>query len=100
LREEHRLRVLENRVLRRIFGTKGDEVTGGWIRLHNEDLNGLYFAPNIFRVIKSRRMRWTGNVARRKEELCTRFWWGDLGEGDHLEYSSVDCGIILKSIFK
>jgi hypothetical protein len=57
LKEEHRLRVFENRVLRRIFGPKRDEVTGEWKKLHNEELNGLYSLPNIVRVIKSRRMR-------------------------------------------
>jgi hypothetical protein len=60
LREEHRLRVFENRVLRRIFGPTRDEVTGGWRKLHNEELHGLYSSPNIIRVIKARRMRWTG----------------------------------------
>jgi hypothetical protein len=64
LREEHRLRVFENRVLRRIFGPKRDEVTGGWIKLHNEELHGLYSSPSIVRVIKARRMRWAGHVAR------------------------------------
>jgi hypothetical protein len=57
LREEHRLRVFENRVLRRIFGPKRDEVTGEWRRLHNEELHDLYSSPNIIRVIKSRRTR-------------------------------------------
>jgi hypothetical protein len=56
LREEHRLRVFENRVLRRIFGPKRDEVTGGWRKLHNEELHGLYSSPSIVRVIKARRM--------------------------------------------
>jgi hypothetical protein len=60
LREERRLRVFENRVFRRRFGPKRDEVTGEWIKLHNEDLNSLYFSPNIIWVIKSRRMRWAG----------------------------------------
>jgi len=63
LREERRLRVFENRVLRRAFRPKRDEVTGEWRKLHNE-LSDLYSLPNIVRVIKSRRMRWTGQVAR------------------------------------
>jgi hypothetical protein len=67
LREGHRLRVFENRVLRRIFGPKRDEVTGEWRRLHNEELNDLYSSPNIIRVIKSRRMRWAGHVVRMGE---------------------------------
>jgi hypothetical protein len=68
LREEQRLRVFENRVLRRIFGPKRDEATADWRRLHNEELNDLYSSPNIIRVIKSRRMRWAGHVARMGEE--------------------------------
>jgi hypothetical protein len=67
LREEHILRVFENRVLRRVFGPKRDEVTGEWRKLHNEELHDLYSSPSIFRIIKSR-MRWTGNVARRREK--------------------------------
>jgi hypothetical protein len=63
LREEHKLRVFENRMLRRIFGPKRDEVTGGWRKLHNEELHNLYYAPSIIRMIKSRRMRWAGNIA-------------------------------------
>jgi hypothetical protein len=63
LREEQRLRVFQNRVLRRIFGPKRDEVTGGWRKLHNEELHGLYSSPSIVRVIKARRMRWAGHVA-------------------------------------
>jgi len=57
-----------NRVLRRIFGPRRDEVSGEWGRLHNEELNDLYYSPNIVRVIKSRRMRWAGYVARMGEE--------------------------------
>jgi hypothetical protein len=68
LREEHRLRVFENRVLRRIFGPKRDEVTGKWRKLHNEQLHNLYSSPNIIRMIKSRRMRWAGHVARMGEK--------------------------------
>jgi len=64
---EHRLRVLENRVLRRIYGHKRDELTGEQRKLHNEELNDLYFSPNIVRVIKLRRMRWAGHVARMGE---------------------------------
>ena len=60
LREEPRVRVSENRVLRRMFGPKRDEVTGEWRKPHNEKLNNLYFSPNIMRVIKSRRIRWFG----------------------------------------
>jgi hypothetical protein len=62
LREEHRLRVFENRVLRLIFGPKRAEVTGEWRKLHNEELRDLYFSPSIIRIIKSRRMRWVGHV--------------------------------------
>jgi hypothetical protein len=64
LREERKLRVFENMVLRRIFGPRRDEVTGDWRRLHNEERNVLYSSPNIVRVIKSRIMRWAGHVAR------------------------------------
>jgi hypothetical protein len=64
LREKYRLRVFENRVLRRIFGLKRDEVRGEWRKLHNKELHGLYSSPSIIRIIKSRRMRWAGHVAR------------------------------------
>jgi hypothetical protein len=59
--------VFENRVLRRIFGPKSDEVTGGWRKLHNDELHGLYSSHSIVRVIKARRMRWAGHVARMGE---------------------------------
>jgi hypothetical protein len=76
LREEHRSRVFENRVLRRIFGRKRDEVTGGWRKLHNEELRDLYSSPSIIKIIKARRMRWQGHVARMGRR-GTRIgcWW-------------------------
>jgi hypothetical protein len=64
VREEHKLMVFENRVLWRIFGPKRDGVTGGWRKLHNEELHNLYSSPSIIRIIKSRKMRWAGHVAR------------------------------------
>ena len=96
LREKHSLRVFENSVLRRIFGPKRDEVTDEWRKLHNEKLNDLYPSPNIVRVIKSRRIRWAGHVARmRRGEACTGFWWGNLRERDHWEDPGVDGRIII-----
>jgi len=87
--EERKLRVFENMVLRRIFGPMRDEETGEWRRLHNEELNDFYSSPNIVRVIKSRRMRWAGHVARMGEERGVyrvlvgkpegKNHWGDLG---------------------
>jgi hypothetical protein len=68
LREEHRLGVFENRVQRRIFGPKRDEVTGGWRKLHNEELRDLYSSPTIIRILKARRMRWAEHVARMGEK--------------------------------
>ena len=89
--EERKLRVFENRVLRGIFGPRRDEVTGEWRRLYNEELNDLYSSPNIVRVIKSRRMRWAGHVARMVEERgCIGSWWGNRREGDHWGDLGVD----------
>jgi hypothetical protein len=68
VREEHKLRVFENRVLRRIIGPKGDGVTGWWRKLHNEDLHNLYSSPSTIRILKSRRMRWARHVARMREK--------------------------------
>jgi hypothetical protein len=68
VREEHTLRVFENRILRRIFGPKRDGMTRGWIKLYNEQLHNLYSSPSIIRIIKSKRMRWTGHVARMGEK--------------------------------
>ena len=74
LREVRRLRVFENRVLRRVFGPKRDEGTGEWRKLHSVELRDLYSLPNIVRVVKSRRMRWAGHVARMgRGEVCTGF---------------------------
>jgi len=67
-REERKLRVFENMVLRKIFGPRRDDVTGEWSRLHNKEPNDLYPLPNILRVKKSRRIRWAGHVARMAEE--------------------------------
>ena len=76
LREEMNLRVFENMVLRKIFGPRRDEVMEEWRRFHNVELNDLYSSPNIVRVIKSRRMRWSGHVARMGEERgCIGCWW-------------------------
>jgi hypothetical protein len=68
--------VFENRVLRRIFGPKRDDITGEWRKLHNGELHNLYSPPGIIRQIKSKRMRWVGRVAHMGgREKCTRFWW-------------------------
>jgi hypothetical protein len=69
LRKEHRLRVFKKKVLKKIYGPKRDEVTGGWRKLHNEDPHNLYFLPSIIRMITSRRLRWEGHVARMRRGL-------------------------------
>jgi len=99
LREEHRLRVFENRVLSRIFGPKRDNVTAEWRK--REEFNDLYSSPNIIWVIKSRRMRWVGHVAHIGERRgAYMVWRGNLRERDHLEDPSIDGRIILKWIFR
>jgi hypothetical protein len=76
LREEHRLRAFENRVLRRIFGPKRDEVTGGWRKLHNEELHNLYSSPGIISMFKSRKMRLAEHVARMvRRGMQIGYWW-------------------------
>jgi hypothetical protein len=84
LREEYRLRVFENRVLRRIFGPRRNEVTGDWRKPHNEELHNLYSSPNIIRMIKSLRMRWTGHVARMgRRGMRIGYWWESQKETEH-----------------
>jgi len=97
LREESRLTVFENNVLRKIFGSKRDELTGKWRKLHNVELNDLYSSPNLFGVMKSRRMRWAGHLARMGEERgCIGSWWGNRRERDHWGDPVADRRIILK----
>jgi hypothetical protein len=93
LGEEHRLRVFENRELRKIFGAKREE-DGSWRKLHNDELHDLYSSPNVVRVIESRRMRWAGHVARMGEGRGAyrvllgvpkaRDQWEDLGVGGRI----------------
>jgi hypothetical protein len=91
LREEHGLRVFENRVLRRIFGPKRDEVTGEWRKLHNGELHNLYSSANIIRQIKSRRMKWAGHVARMGEgRNVYRVLVGKTEGKSHLKDQGVD----------
>jgi hypothetical protein len=99
MKKARRLRVLENTVLRRIFGSKRNEIIGTWRKLHNEELNDLYSSSNIVQVIKSRRMKWAGHVALwGRGEAYTRFWWGNLRVRDHLEDPAVDGRLILRRI--
>ena len=78
MREKHRLGVFEKRLLGEIFGPKRDEVTEVWTRLHNEELYDTYSSPNNIRLIKSRRMRWVGHVARTEgEDMCIKVYGGE-----------------------
>jgi hypothetical protein len=81
LREKHRRKVFENRVLRRIFGPKRDEVTGEWRKLHKVELRDLYSSPSIIRITKSMRMRLAGYVALRGTRIG--YWWENQMERDH-----------------
>jgi hypothetical protein len=89
------LRMFENRVLRRIFGPKRDEVTGEWRKLHNEELNDLYSSSSIIRVIKSRRMKWEGHVAHMGKRRIQGFGGETLKLRIHLEDPGVDGRITL-----
>jgi hypothetical protein len=99
LREEHRLTVFENRLQRRIFRPKRDEVTGEWRKLHNEELIDLYSSPNI-RMNKSKRMRRAGHVARMGERGSYRVSEGNHEGKTHVEDPGVDGRIILRWIFR
>ena len=102
LREERRLRVFDNKVLKEIFGHKGDEVTGYWRKLHNEELNDPYTSPNIVWVITSRKNEMGGACSAygREERRTQGFSGGNLRERDHLGDPGVDGRIILRWIFK
>ena len=84
MREERRLRVFNNRVLRRIFRSKRDEVTGEWRKIHSDKFTESYSSPSIDQVIKLRRIRWAGHVAC-MGAAYTGFWWGNQSERDHME---------------
>jgi len=101
LRGKRGLEVFENRVLRRIFGPKRDKKTGEWRKLHNEELNDLYCSSSIVRVIKSRRMRWAGHVARMgKGRSVYRILVGKPEGKDHWGDPSADGRIIIRWIFR
>jgi hypothetical protein len=99
LREEHRLRVFENRVLRRIFGPKRDEVTGGLRKLHNEELHNLYSSQSILKMNKTRRMRWARHVARiGRRGMHIGYWWES--QNERYQYQDVAGWTILKWILE
>jgi hypothetical protein len=86
VRDEHRLRVFENRVVRRMLDSERDEMTGDWRKLHNEELHNLYSSPSIIRMIKSRRMRWVGTIARMgRSGMHMGYKWESQKERDHWE---------------
>jgi hypothetical protein len=95
LREEHRLGVSENRVLRRIFGPKRDEVKGGWRKLHNEEIHDLYSSPSIIRTLKVKRMRWAGHAARKEKRNVYRLLVEKPEGRSHYEDQDVGSWIIL-----
>jgi hypothetical protein len=97
LREDHRLRVSENRALRRIFESKRNEVKGIWRKVHNEELDNLHFSPSIIKMMKSRRMRWAGHIARMwRRRMHIGYWWESQKERDHWEDYDVCGWTILK----
>jgi hypothetical protein len=101
MREKYRLKLTENRFLRKIFGPKRDEVIEKWRILCSKEVYDLYSKPNIILVIKSTRMRWAAHVARMfEEELDAQVWWGNLRERNHLEDIGIVGRIILKGNFK
>jgi hypothetical protein len=97
LREEHRLRVFEKRVLRKIFRPKRDEVKGGWRKLHNEELHKLYSSPSIIKMIRTRCMRWAGHIARMR---LIGYWWEPQKERDQWEDQDLSQWTILKWILE
>jgi hypothetical protein len=92
VREEHRLRVFENRILRKVFGSERDGVAGNWRKFHSVEHHDLYLSPNTIRVIKRNEM-----VA---ADVHAGFWWGNLRERDHLEGLGIDGRIILEWTLK
>jgi hypothetical protein len=93
--------LFENRVLRRIFGPKRDEVTGHWRKLHNEKVHDLYSSPTMVRLMKERIMGWATHVTRMGwGEKCTGFWWKNLRERDQWRDLDIDGKIILRRIFR